>query len=127
MFVLLTDTSHTPGGSSEEKIQSASDGWTQQLKIFLEELEGLHFIIIIIIIIHSFIHGAAIGTRPVRRRQRVSLAREIRNLPQRQTGPIIIIMIIIIIIISSSSTIIMSSSSSSIVIRIMLIICDYYY
>ena len=38
----------------------------------------------IIITIHSFIHGAAIGARPVRRRQRVSLAREIRNLPQRQ-------------------------------------------
>ena len=37
--------------------------------------------------IHLFIHGAAIGARPVRRRQRVSLAREIRNLPQRQTGP----------------------------------------
>ena len=36
----------------------------------------------------SFIHGAAIGARPVRRRQRVSLAREIRNLPQRQTGPL---------------------------------------
>ena len=35
--------------------------------------------------IHSFIHGAAIGARPVRRRQRVSLAREFRNLPQRQT------------------------------------------
>ena len=36
----------------------------------------------------SFIHGAAIGARPVRRRQRVSLAREIRNLPQRQTVPL---------------------------------------
>ena len=44
-------------------------------------------VIIIISVIHSFIHGAAIGARPVRRRQRVSLAREIRNLPQRQTGP----------------------------------------
>ena len=37
--------------------------------------------------IDYFIHGAAIGARPVRRQQRVSLAREIRNLPQRQTGP----------------------------------------
>ena len=43
---------------------------------------------IILLFVHSFIHGAAIGTRPVRRRQRVSLAREIRNLPQRQTGPL---------------------------------------
>ena len=37
----VTDTSRTPGGSPGEKIQPASDGQTQQLKIFLEELKGL--------------------------------------------------------------------------------------
>ena len=46
------------------------------------------WLLLLLMLFYSFIHGAAIGARPVRRRQRVSLAREIRNLPQRQTGPL---------------------------------------
>ena len=52
--------------------------------------------ITLITIRYSFIHGAAIGARPVRRRQRVSLAREIRNLPQRQTGPLSLVKLLLL-------------------------------